>query len=210
MVLNRQFVKILEDLGIDDGVFMDLQKAAVDKLRNLTTDSSATAAFLHESECGRAADLPSLVKYLHLIGIDWQQDPFLPGIVEIAIVTKLREMKYRGRIPVKNGTTLYGIMDETGELKEGEIYVVEQYSPNTERRIRLQNNVIVTRSPALHPGDIQIVNAVDVSAGSPLQQLSNVVVFSQHGTRDLPSQLSGGDLDGEQPFSMLCDSATRC
>lgn len=27
--------------------------------------------------------------------------------------------------------------------------------------------------------------------------LSNCIVFSQKGTRDLPSQLSGGDLDGD-------------
>ena len=60
-----------------------------------------------------------------------------------------------------------------------------------------RSNVIVTRSPALHPGDIQIVNVVDVPSDSPLKKLSNVIVFSQHGVRDLPSQLSGGDLDGD-------------
>ena len=52
--------------------------------------------------------------------------------------------------------------------------------------------------PAMHPGDVQIVNAVDVPSTSPLKRLSNVIVFSQHGSRDLPSQLSGGDLDGDQ------------
>ena len=41
------------------------------------------------------------------------------------------------------------------------------------------------------------MNAVDVPADSPLKRLSNVIVFSQHGARDLPSQLSGGDLDGD-------------
>ena len=32
---------------------------------------------------------------------------------------------------------------------------------------------------------------------SPLRKLNNCVVFSQHGGRDLPSKLSGGDLDGD-------------
>ena len=50
----------------------------------------------------------------------------------------------------------------------------------------------------MHPGDVQIVKAVDVPSGSLLKSLSNVIVFSQHGQRDLPSQLSGGDLDGDQ------------
>lgn len=49
----------------------------------------------------------------------------------------------------------------------------------------------------MHPGDVQIVNAVDAPPRSPLERLSNVIVFSQQGNRDLPSQLSGGDLDGD-------------
>jgi hypothetical protein len=52
-------------------------------------------------------------------------------------------------------------------------------------------------APALHPGDVQVVSAVDVPEDSPLRALHNCVVFSQQGTRDLPSQLSGGDLDGD-------------
>ena len=42
-----------------------------------------------------------------------------------------------------------------------------------------------------------MVEAVTVPANSPLAQLHNCVVFSAKGTRDLPSQLSGGDLDGD-------------
>lgn len=41
------------------------------------------------------------------------------------------------------------------------------------------------------------MNAVDVPENSPLRQLRNVVIFSQKGARDLPSCLSGGDLDGD-------------
>jgi hypothetical protein len=33
--------------------------------------------------------------------------------------------------------------------------------------------------------------------GHPLRSLRNCIVFSQKGKRDLPSQLSGGDLDGD-------------
>lgn len=89
------------------------------------------------------------------------------------------------------------LQDETGYLREGEIYVVTERAPDGGREELIKNNVIITRSPALHPGDIQVVNAVNVPVTSPLKQLSNAVVFSQHGKRDLPSQLSGGDLDGD-------------
>lgn len=85
-------------------------------------------------------------------------------------------------------------MDETGFLEEGEIYCFVQ----TESGGNLvTGSVVITRSPALHPGDVQCVTAVDVPVDSPLRALHNVVAFSSKGKRDLPSQLSGGDLDGD-------------
>jgi hypothetical protein len=199
MILNRQLIKILEDLGVPYAVFLDLQRAAVDKLRYLTTTSAInSASFLEEMDCPRATQLSSLIRLLNQIGLDFHQDAFLYSVIEMAVVTKLRDIKYRGRIPVDSGYTLYGIMDETGYLSEGEVYVVTESSPEGGRRVLVQNRIVVSRSPAMHPGDVQIVNAVDVHSKSPLKRLSNVIVFSQHGARDLPSQLSGGDLDGDQ------------
>ncbi|KAK5017650.1 hypothetical protein LTR60_001847 [Cryomyces antarcticus] len=49
----------------------------------------------------------------------------------------------------------------------------------------------------MHPGDVQVVKAVDVPPNSPLNALHNCIVFSAKGERDLPSMLSGGDLDGD-------------
>lgn len=87
-----------------------------------------------------------------------------------------------------------GIMDETGFLQEGQVYLPVQIE---NRRVTFEGRVIVTRSPALHPGDVQVAKAVDVPEDSPLRDLHNCVVFSSKGQRDLPSQLSGGDLDGD-------------
>ena len=85
-------------------------------------------------------------------------------------------------------------MDESGFLREGEIYC---YTHDEAGPRLLTGKVVVTRSPALHPGDVQCVTAVDVPADNPLRALHNLVAFSSHGDRDLPSQLSGGDLDGD-------------
>lgn len=49
--------------------------------------------------------------------------------------------------------TLYGIMDETGILKEGQIFCI--FVEKGVKRILVQNKVTITRSPALHPGDMQ-------------------------------------------------------
>ena len=85
-------------------------------------------------------------------------------------------------------------MDETGYLQEDQIYcsMHNEHGPTI-----VTGSVVITRCPALHPGDVQCVRAVDVPWESPLRALHNMVVFSSQGARDLPSKLSGGDLDGD-------------
>lgn len=85
-------------------------------------------------------------------------------------------------------------MDETGLLREGQIYCTMH---NDNGPFILTGDVVITRCPALHPGDVQLVEAIDVPEESTLRKLHNCIVFSQLGERDLPSQLSGGDLDGD-------------
>jgi hypothetical protein len=119
MVLNRQFIKILEDLNVPLGSFMTLQDRAVERLRMMTTNTFNASLLLNETRTSKAARLPGLLEMLSDIGFEYHDDTFLRGVVEMAVITKLREIKYRGRIPVENGITLFGIMDETGYLKEG-------------------------------------------------------------------------------------------
>ncbi|KAM5379841.1 hypothetical protein ACJA88_005269 [Fusarium oxysporum] len=147
LVLNRQMIKILEDMGTTNDWFFRLQNNALDILRNATADATNTSYFLDYQAIGVNMGLPKLVKQLEKMGIDYRRDKFLKG-------RRINSM-----------------------LKDGQI--------------------IVTRSPALHPGDIQIVNQVTPPQGHPLRSLQNCIVFSQKGKRDLPSMLSGGDLDGD-------------
>jgi hypothetical protein len=161
MILNRQLIKILEDLGVGAPVLLDLQQQAVDKLRYVTATNAVNAAsFLEEMDNAKSTRMPSLIRLLNQIGLDYRQDQFLYQVIEMAVVTKLRDIKYRGRIPVPSGHTLYGIMDETGYLQEGEIYVVTEGSPEGGRKVLVMNGIVISRSPALHPGDAQIANAV--------------------------------------------------
>lgn len=141
------------------------------------------------------------------IDLSFREDKLLTDIVQIAAMSALRDMKYRGRIPIKEGSLLLGIMDETNTLRDGEVYITMQgYNPDGlwEKSIIVRDRVLVGRAPALHPGDMQIARAVNVPKGSPLGDLSNCIVFSQQGLRDLPSQLSGGDLDGDR-FHIIYD-----
>lgn len=194
--LNRQLIKILEDLKVPAQAFLQLQKAEIDRLQVTTRSPILVANFLEHSNVAKSAKLPSIIRLLHSLKISFSNDDFLRQTVEMALLLRIRELKYRSRIPVEAARTLYGIMDETGFLKENQIYCVIE-SDAHKREVLVRPDVIITRSPALHPGDVQIVDAVDVPPSSPLNQLHNCIVFSQHGDRDLPSKLSGGDLDGD-------------
>ena len=211
MYLNRQLIKILEDLHVPDNSFLDLQAIAVEKLRMTTLSSINAASFLQRNHIGKAARLSWLIRKLWALGFSFSDDEFLRNTLELAVLIQLRELKYRSRIPVEKGVTVYGdspvrpryvnvltsyegIMDETGFLQEDEIYCFVQTEDGGQL---VSGNVVITRSPALHPGDVQCVTAVDVPPDSPLRALHNVVAFSSKGQRDLPSQLSGGDLDGD-------------
>ena len=211
MYLNRPLIKILEDLDVPDKPFLDLQADAVERLRMTTVSPVNASTFLERNLIGKAARIPWLIRKLSHIGFQFNEDDFLRHMLELAVLIQLREIKHRSRILVEQGTTVYGepqslarlhylladkvgIMDETGYLQESEVYC----SIHTDRGpLLLTGSVVVTRSPAMHPGDVQCVTAVDVPADNPLRQLHNMVVFSSHGSRDLPSQLSGGDLDGD-------------
>lgn len=194
--LNNQLIKILEDLGVPPESFFALQAEEMDRLRSTTLSTKQAASFLEQSNIAKSTRLPWLIKLLEGLGLRHTDDHFLRKIVELAVLVKLRDVKYRSRVRVEKAVTLYGIMDETGILREGEIFCTV-LSERGFREVLHRNNVIITRAPALHPGDIQIVNAVDVPDDSPLRQLHNCVVFSKYGERDLPSKLSGGDLDGD-------------
>ncbi|KAI9037676.1 RNA-directed RNA polymerase QDE-1 [Aspergillus affinis] len=206
LVLNRQLIKILEDMGAPEAWFMDLQGEALHQIRSVTTSTDKTATFLRDKGIADTIKLHRLFRQCYWLSLDYKKDGFLRSLVEHVVLRELRVLKHKARIPVPKGMTLYGIMDETGFLKEGEVYVTYD---TLEGKLALPpppGKVLVTRSPALHDGDVQFgINTVPPSR-HPLRALRNCVVFSQKGQRDLPSQLSGGDLDGDL-YHVIWDKA---
>ncbi|CAB5391526.1 unnamed protein product [Rhizophagus irregularis] len=103
---------------------------------------------------------------------------------------------------VKNGYTFSdGVLDETQSLNENEIYCcVTDPNGRNGRRV-ITGTCIVFRNPCFHPGDIRVVTAVNCKN---LSNLMDVVVFPATGYRDIPSQCSGGDLDGDD-FTIIYD-----
>lgn len=195
LVLNRQLIKILEDIGIPNKAFEDLQERAINELRGSVSSVTNAAALLERHDVGLSTKTTWLIRKMHSLGLNLSDDIFFRDLLDAIVLVQLQELKYRTRIPVTEGATLYGIMDETDTLAEGEVFC--SWIDREGRHNQASGVLVVTRSPALHPGDIQTAKAVTVPAESPLNALDNCIVFSSKGARDLPSQLSGGDLDGD-------------
>jgi RNA dependent RNA polymerase len=206
MYLNRQLIKILEDMGVQESWFLNLQSREIERLREITATAANAAKFLKSQLIGETGHFSWLIAKLFSIGLEFRSDRFLRDVLELSIMMQVRVMKYRARIPVPLGMTLYGIMDETGVLAEGQVFCT--FTESKKKNVLVGKNLVITRSPALHPGDVQLVEAINVPKDSPLLSLSNCICFSQKGDRDLPSKLSGGDLDGDL-YNIVWDSACK-
>ncbi|KIH95165.1 RNA-dependent RNA polymerase [Sporothrix brasiliensis 5110] len=213
LYLNRQLIKILEDMGVPTSWFQKLQDDALRELKLITSSPYNMASFLKVQAVATAIKLHKLLLLADRLGLDFRTDPFLRRATDAVILRELRLLKHKARLFVPLGITLFGIIDETNYLRENEVYITFDVPKNGSKSRRFRappgngNPVIVTRSPALHPGDIQRATNVHPPAADathPLHYLRNCIVFSSKGVRDLPSQLSGGDLDGDI-FNIIWD-----
>ncbi|KAI8620436.1 RNA dependent RNA polymerase-domain-containing protein [Chytriomyces sp. MP71] len=184
---NRQIILVLEDLGVSKQIFLDIQR---DCVRELGTMWNSPEKLLELA--GRDGAFGNCVRLWNNLGVvGWMENEFIRSSFEHIRAYLLRQIKYRARMKIPGAWTLFGVLDETGTLKEGQVFV--QLSKPTETQV-LTGPLIIYRTPVIHPGDVQPCVAVDVPA---LCHMKNVIVFSQHGKRDLPSKLAGGDLDGD-------------
>ncbi len=94
MYLNRQLIKILEDLGVTNHALLKLQEAAVENLRSTTQSPINAASFLERSQIGKSARLPWLLRKLCYIDIHFSDDALLRNTLELAVLVQLRELKH--------------------------------------------------------------------------------------------------------------------
>ncbi|KAI9449720.1 RdRP-domain-containing protein [Lactarius psammicola] len=218
--LNRPVVMALEDRGVKKDAFIDLlDKAKADIY--LSSDSlEKFIKQLRDHSMGSQYRLAFVLEQLSRLGLDFMNGinktaigrPFFASLLRYSMNHALREVKFKARIPVPNSYQLVGVADEgrayineglreedVFTLKQGLIYACVQDSAH-EEPVFLKGACLISRSPVIHPGDVQRVYAVGEPPKDKIcffRGLKNVVVLPAVGDRSLASCLAGGDLDGD-------------
>lgn len=213
--LNRPLVMVLEDRGVSIQAFLELQERAVSDTRRADGSLSMFVDLLEKHKLCQNFWVSDILKRLGSLGFELNPDqmqlplntPFLSRLRSYAINHVLRGVKYRARIPIPESYMLPGVADEGPAyvnrrdniycLPQGKIFACVQDSGDSEPTW-LSGPCIISRSPVMHPGDVQCVEAIGRPPANCLfAELRNVVVFPAQGTWSLPNSLAGGDLDGD-------------
>lgn len=139
-------------------------------------------------------------------GVELTTDPFIKAmlytIYKYNVVNHI--LKAKLNLPLSMGRSMYGVVDETGLLQTGQVFI--QYSaerePNPNKKPILHlGKVMIFKNPCIVPGDVRVFEAVYQPS---LSHLVDVVVFPQHGRRPHPDEMAGSDLDGDE-YSVVLD-----
>ena len=213
--LNRQTITILSCLGVPSYVFLDMMEEQLANYDAAMEDPDKAIDLLttYVDENMTTLTMSEMV----LDGFMETREPFVRSLLQLWRAWSIKALKEKARLVVKKGAFVLGCVDETGTLR-GHSRATEgtKNQPKEVRRDQLpqiflqvpdhENGgtykvitglCLVGRNPSLHPGDIRMVEAVDVPQ---LRHLRDVVVFPLQGDRDVPSMCSGGDLDGDDYF----------
>ncbi|XP_042910269.1 uncharacterized protein [Parasteatoda tepidariorum] len=194
LFLNRPLISLLEQLGISANVFLKLQKKMVMDL----TDSliyERKGRMLLANRTG--LDFP--YKKLLNSGICLTKEPFFRRLLLSVYTVAIDQLRSKARIfiPPKFGRNMLGVIDETGTLNYGEVFVQysEEIGNQTSPTHVLTETIVVTKNPCMHPGDVRKLEAVDVPE---LRHIKDCIVFPAHGPRPHPDEMAGSDLDGDE------------
>lgn len=109
-------------------------------------------------------------------------------------------MKQELKIKIVKSTYAYMLVDFWGVLEEDEVHLCfsSKFNDGTEELSDLDDrDILVARSPAHLPSDIQKVRAI---FKPELRHLRDVIIFSSKGDMPLAGKLSGGDYDGDKAW----------
>ncbi|CAF0900169.1 unnamed protein product [Adineta ricciae] len=205
--LNRQAIALLESRLIPHSIFLLFQNQHLLWLVESLLYLPSAYELLNE-RLAQHLPLRDLILTAH---VDLIHEPFFRQIITTICKLEIKRIQDKTRIQISknSGRNMFGIVDETGILQYGQVFVqyteldTEQLQDGGRRRggnreeIKriVTGKIVVTKNPCHHPGDLRTFEAVDVPK---LRHLVDCIVFPQQGARPHPNEISGSDLDGDE------------
>ena len=210
--LNRQLILVLSALGVPDKIFIRKLQEQLSNLERAMTDSKIALAMLQRYIDHNQMSLA--LAGMIVDGFQRTSEPFIMSLLRLWRAWSIKYLKEKAQIAIDQGALLLGCVDETETLQghfdsQGasesrpslpQIFVQVCRDANDKPQVMI-GPMLLARNPSLHPGDIRVVQGIDVPA---LHHLKNVVVLPQTGVRDIANMCSGGDLDGDD-FLVMWD-----
>ncbi|KAK9684685.1 hypothetical protein RND81_10G225500 [Saponaria officinalis] len=206
--LNREIVTLLTTLGVEDESFEAMLQEHLHLLGNMLKSRDIALAVLESIGMGENNVLAKMLRH----GYDPSTEPYLHMMLQAYLENQLSDLRGRCRLYVPKGRILVGCLDETGILNYGQIFVrltlrkteLENLDQNIFHKIDdttaiIKGQVVVTKNPCLHPGDVRVLEAV-YEVALEEKGLVDCLIFPQKGERPHPNECSGGDLDGDLYF----------
>uniref|UniRef100_A0A0N4ZEU5 RNA-directed RNA polymerase n=1 Tax=Parastrongyloides trichosuri TaxID=131310 RepID=A0A0N4ZEU5_PARTI len=143
--------------------------------------------------------------------VSFHTEPFFKKMVNSYACYQIQKVLTKLKIPIPSdlGRTMFGVIDETGILEYGQVFI--QYSENINsmlmkdsellKKIIHKGKVMITKNPTVVSGDLRVFEAVDVPE---LHHIVDVVVFPRDGPRPHSDEMAGSDLDGDE-YSIFFD-----
>lgn len=205
--LNRQIITLLSSLQVPDNVFEKMQETMIHKLNQMLVDADVAYEVLTRS----CAEQGSTAAMMLSAGFRPQTEPHLKAMISCIRSSQLGDLLSKARIFVSKARWLMGCLDELGVLEQGQCFIQtsnpslencfskhgSRFSAPQKNRQVIVGAVAIAKNPCLHPGDIRILEAVDVPS---LHHLADCLVFPQKGDRPHSNEASGSDLDGDLYF----------
>jgi hypothetical protein len=202
--LNRQVIIILSTLGIGDESFEKLLDQSLQEMSSLLVENQVAIDFL--SRYYR----PIVSMPVSFSQLKYKFEPFFRDLLLTIHQKLLQDLISKSRIFVPKGRIIMGAIDETGTLKENEIFIQCKYgsfdkpctyegtiNDKQAKMFIVNTQVAVAKNPCMHAGDVRTLNAVD---NPLLHHMIDCVVFPLVGKRPITNMCSGSDLDGDLYF----------
>ena len=161
LYLNRQLIPLLEHHGIPLDTLHQLQL-------NMVFNCAQSLVDQDEATKKLSAYVKRRLPFKNMSQSGWNllADPFCNNMLHHLFFENLKNLKEKARIaiPLNCGRNMLGVMDETGILAYGQIFVqFTSLDPGDEGRLRVvRGKVLVSKCPCVHPGDVRVLTAIDV------------------------------------------------